>query len=372
MSHRPSCWLLLVLLLSLAALPAPGRELGQTIEGAGSSNFDWLQQPGMKLGIAFKAPKSGTITRITLQWKTTDGYGAGSYGIYNFELFADGPRHYPSRRVIGRADRVTPRAAMDGYADGAFSIPITATLTANRIYHLVITNIDPNPRRNWSSPNGLMTRVRPWEATGCRAEVYRNGSWRPYSSVHNPWNASGSNYVSGQHHPLMITWSDGSATGDPYYSAALSAGARFSGGNRAGEFIVWNYPTATIRRIGLSVRRNGRPDGPLLYRLERVGGGILASGTLATPAQVGTRAQTWVYARLPRPVALSRGASYRLWFESPGSGRSGDYYSAPVYGELRPARWIENSWGGTRSHFIRSTGSGWSSMTYADLSFSLQ
>jgi hypothetical protein len=358
-----------------APTPGPvygsGNELGQTIEGAGSSNFAWLKYPGRKLGIAFQAPKSGGIKQITLQWKSSSGYGAGNYGAYNFELHANGSGNYPSGSVIGRASGIKPRTAMGGYADGAFSFPITASLTAGRIYHLVVTNVDPNPGANWSSPNGLMSRVQAWNGTGNRAAVYKNGAWKPWSSKDNPWNTAGSNYVNGQHIPAMLTWSDGSITGDPYYSAALSSGARFAGSSRAGQYIVWNGPDTTVRRIGLSVKRSGSPGGALLYHLEKVGGSKLATGTLATAAQVGMRSQSWVYATLSQPATLTRGASYRLWFESPTSG-SGYYFTAPVYGENRPASWLEAGWGGTASHFIRGSGSGWSSMKTADLSFSLQ
>jgi len=356
--------------------PAPepsydtGDRLGQTIEGAGSANFAWLKYPGRKLGIAFKAPKSGSLRQITLQWKSSGGYGAGNYGTYNFELQTNGARNYPSGSAIGRASGVKPRGAMGGYADGAFSFPINASLNAGQIYHLVVTNTDPNPGSNWSSPNGLMTRVQPWDGAGSRAAVYENGSWQPWSSQDNPWNTAGSNYVNGQHIPVMFTWSDGSATDDPYYSASISSGARLSGSSRAGQYIEWSGPSTTIRRIGLSVKRSGSP-GALLYHLEKVGGGDLATGALATAAQVDARAQTWVYATLSRPVTLSSGQAYRLWFEAPGGG-SGYYFTAPVYGENRPANWLETGWGGTRSHFIRGSGSSWSAMNSADLSFSLQ
>ena len=351
--------------------PPTSGEKGQIIEGAGSANFAWLKYAGYKMDIAFQSPKSGTITQITLQWKKSSGYGAGNYGTFNFELQTNGSGNYPSGTAIAHTYNVNPITAMDGYSDGAFHFPISATLTAGQIYHLVITNVDSNPGTNWSSPNGLMTRVQPWDGTGNRVAYYSSGSWKPWSSQDNPWNTSGGNNVNGEHSPTMLTWSDGTNTGDPYYSAALSAGARFYGSSRAGEYILWNQPTTTIGKIGVSVKRVGTPSGALIYHLEKVGSGDLATGAIATASQVGT-VQTWVYATLPSAVTLTQGQAYRLWFESPSSSSSSYYGSAPVYGESRPATWIANTWGGPQSYYVSGSGSLSSSMTTADLSFSLQ
>ncbi|MHB0939742.1 MAG: FlgD immunoglobulin-like domain containing protein, partial [Armatimonadota bacterium] len=352
--------------------PVPVTELGQIVEGAGSSNFDWLRIAGYKLGIAFQAPKDGTITQVTLQWKSGSGYGAGSEGVFSFELHTDGPGHFPSGTVIARADNVIPSMAMDGYVDGAFYFPISATLTAGQRYHLVITNTDPDPSLNWSSPNGLMTRVLPWDGTGNRAAVYINGQWHPFSSKWNPWNTTGSNFVNGQHVPTMLTWSDGTNTGDPYYTSRIAAGAYFYGNATAGEYIDWREASVTIHRIGISVRRFGIPAGDLIYHLEQVGVGELATGTIATPDTVET-VQQWCYAELPTAVTLEQGQIYRLWFESPGSeNNSNCYFTSPVYGELRPSAWLECGWGGTHCYYIYGSNSPTMGLTTADLSFSLQ
>ncbi|MHB0937780.1 MAG: hypothetical protein ACYC6A_15430 [Armatimonadota bacterium] len=354
--------------------PAENTEKGQTVEGAGSSNWDWTKHAGYRMGISFEAPKSGTLTEVTLQWKKSTGYGAGTYGKYNFELHTDGAGHLPSGTVIARAENVDPVAAMDGYIDGAFHVDLGAALAVGEIYHIVIYNVDPNPGTNWSSPNGLMTRVLPWDGTGNRTCYYSNGSWKPYGSRNDPWNTTGSNNVNGQYTATMLTWSDGTRTGAPYYSARLSQGAYFYGGNRAGQSIAWDNPDTTVSRIGLSVKRRGTPGGPLIYHLEQVGTGDLATGILlADGSALNTSYQSWAYAALPAPVTLRQGSSYRLWFESPGSSNSSNcYYTAPVYGESRPSAWNALSWGGTRSCYIYGSGNLSSSMSTADLSFSLQ
>jgi flagellar hook assembly protein FlgD len=357
-------------------IPAGG-ELGQIVEGAGAANFQGLRYAGDKFGVAFVAIKSGTLREITMQWKKSSGYGAGTYGIMNFELHTNGSNNYASGTVVGRATGIRPSQAMDGALDGALHFPITATLVAGQVYHLVISNSDPSPGTNWSSPNTMNTRVLPWDGgrtKGPRGAWYSGGTWRPWTPTRNPFNTTGSAYANGSHPPMMFTWTDGTNTGDPYYLALVRSNdvAAFFGSSKAGQLIVWDKPTVTIKRIGLSVGKNGAPAGALLYHFEQVGKGDLAAGTLATAGQVPSLA-AWVYATLSQPVTLVQGQTYRLWFESPGSASasSGYFQEVPV-GERNPAAWIECSWGGAKSHYQRNTGGSWTSWTNADMTFSLQ
>jgi hypothetical protein len=375
--RRKLWWLVIPLLPILFVLTqarnhaAAGVELGQTVEGAGSANFAWLRYPGMQCGVAFRAPRTGTVTEITLPWKSKGGYGAGTFGVFDFELRMDGPEHFPAATAIGSARRVTPREATGGTLDGALRFPIIARLQEGEIYHLIVTNVDPDPRQNWSSPNTLMTRVTPWDGTGCRVSFYADGAWRPWSSKDNPFNKRKVNDVSGARCPLMLRWADGAVTGDPYYSAAQRQGAYFFGKRHAGQSIAWKGPSTTVSRIGLSVWKRGAP-GELVYHLEREDGSKLATGILPGAKEIGDIAG-WVYADLPAPVELKKGITYRLWFESPDSpDEENCYFQYVPYGDNRPAEWLEGGWGGTASHYIYNDGAGWKGEKTMDLTFSLR
>ena len=365
---------LLVLLLPRAPMQAKDGEkveLGQTVEGAGSANFAWLRFPGMQFAVAFRAPKTGTLTEITLQWKTKGGYGSGTLGSYLFELRENGEENFPAAKVIAATPDILPQQAMNGYPDGAFRFPIAAELQEGEIYHLVIGNTDPDPKQNWSSPNTLMTRVGPWEGGDFRAAFNPDGAWRPWSSQKNPFNAKKVNEVNGARCPLMLRWQDGTITGDPYYSAAIQRGAYFYGTQRAGQLIVWDRPTATISRIGISVWKRGAP-GDLLYHVEEVSGGALATGVIATAADGGDIA-AWIYKELPAPIELRQGKTYRLWFNSPASPDADNcFFQCVPYGEKRPAEWLQGGWGGTASHYIYGDGATWTGQEHADLTFSLR
>jgi len=352
---------------------AAERELGQTVEGCGSANYNWLQYPGRKFDIAFRSPKTGTVTQITLQWKRSGAYGAGTYGRFTFELQSNAADDFPSGNVIASAPDVDPVTAMDGWNDGALHFDISADLVKDQVYHLVITNSDPNPAANWSSPNTLMTRVQPWDGAGNRGAAFVDGKWTPWSSrdIAQIFNPARSNSVSGSRSPTMLNWTDGAITGDPYYSAAIEQGAYFYGSNKIGEFIYWDGPNATLGRIGISVGKRGNP-GTLDYHLEKIGEGEIAAGLIATANQTAAM-PAWVYATLPPGVTLEMGESYRLWFESPSStDRNNCFFQYVPYGENRPPEWLEGGWGGTASYYTYFEAGAWKGWPAADLSFSLQ
>jgi flagellar hook assembly protein FlgD len=358
--------------------PTTGAEKGQLIEGVASGNFELTRYANVKFGIAFQSPRTGTVTQITLQWKkTTPYYGSGTFGIYTFEIHTNGADNYPSGNVIARATGIRPSQQMDGYVDGALHFSISANLTAGQKYHLVLYNTDTNPSANWSSPNSVMTRVVPWDATSNRGEQFDSpwgiaGKWAPYAAIpENPWATKFTD--NGSHFPTMLTWSDGVNTGDPYYGALQVGefGVGISGAKKMGQLMVWKGATTTVSRIGIPVAKSGTVSGNLMYHFEKVGSGDMASGVFATPSQVSGRPQSWIYVTLPQPVTLQTGSTYRLWFESPNTS-GGYYYQNPVYGETRPMSWIEAGWGGSASYYQYSSGSSWSGWNGSDMSFSLQ
>lgn len=359
-------------LVSQAMAQLPESDLGQIIEGCGSANFDSVQYAGVKLGVAFRAPKTGTVSSVTIQWKKSGLYGLGNFGRYTFELRGNSASNFPSDSILANATDVNPSTAMSDM-DGALQVNLSTSLSQDQIYHLVIYNTDANPAQNWSSPNSLMTRVVPWDGTGNRGAIFIQGQWKPWTShdtaqIFNPGRLR---FVNGSHVPFMLTWTDGSRSGDPYYSAAVSQGAFLYGSNKAGEFIQWDRASTAIKKIGVSVGKLGNP-GTLIYHLEQIGGNELASGSLANAGQIGVT-PTWVYATLPASVTFEQGQSYRLWFESPTSAnKSNCYFQYVPYGESSPAEWIECGWGGTASSYTVSTGGAWTAYPTRDLSFSLQ
>ncbi len=362
--------------------PTSAVEKGQLVEGVASGNFELTRYGNVKFGVAFMAPRTGTINHITMEWKTrpTPNYGAGTNGIYTFQIQTNGSDNYPSGTVIGQTTGITPSDHMNGAQNGPMDFAITASLVAGQKYHLVLFNTDPSPSVNWSSPNSVITRVVPWDATGNRGEQYDSpwgiaGAWAPYAAIpENPWATKFTD--NGSHFPTMLTWSDGVNTGDPYYGALVpvveSMAATIYGSRQYGQLIAWTQPTTTVARIGIPVKKMGSPSGNLIYHFSTSSGTDLDTGVLATAAQVSTP-QSWFYVTLPKTVTLTQGQSYRLWVEAPSGTDANDYYCQTVpYGETNPMTWVQSGWGGSASYYQWNTGSGWTGWIGADMSFSMQ
>ncbi|MHB9026624.1 MAG: hypothetical protein ACYC7E_21030 [Armatimonadota bacterium] len=320
--------------------------VGQLLTGAGSTNYSKLTTATTRLGVGFTSPKTGTLTGITLQWKTSEGYGAGNDGIFTFTLRENGPDNYATGPVIATAADIVPATAMDGREDGILHFPITATLTAGRIYHLVIQNSADQPELNWSSPNMLMTRLIPWDGAGNRVAQYENGVWTPWTSVDNLFNTTGTNEVNGSYCPLLLSWTDGANTGDPYYTTSPRY---ITGDQTVGQRLQWIYPTSAVRRIGFYVWKAGAP-GELRYTLEDADTNtVLAGGHLAQPEDIGP-VGSWVYATLPAPVTLVKERTYYLYMTSPDSPDTDNcYFTYLLYSDSTFPVWMDNTWGGTES-----------------------
>jgi flagellar hook assembly protein FlgD len=387
--------------------PAPptviNNELGNTIEGVFSANFDWFKMDD-KFGITFTPEKSGQLGGINVQWKSGSSYGYNApgtpsphtvtsakneHGVYRFEIQESGADGYPSGTVLTSTENIYPEDALALASGRVISSPNTeqctcdgslqvnfankAALTAGKVYHVVITNTAANKSTNYSSVNTLASRILTGTSIGGnnRGEYWNRSIWQPWTTTDadNFFQPSTrSNNLDGSHVPVLLRWADGTFSGDPYYSAASqSRHPALYGSNSMGEKIVWAGTGTVINKIGLPVYREGAasPAGDLLYHIDLPNGATL-TGTIAKASDV-TAAPKWFYADIT-PFSLENGKTYKLWFNSPGSTSNGYYSQTPPYGQGTPGVWLEKGWGGTASRATVNAAE------YADmdLSFSLQ
>lgn len=377
-------------------------ELGNTIEGAFSANFDWFKY-GNKFGITFTPDKSGKLGGVNIQWKSGSSYGYNApgtpsphtvasakreHGIYRVEIQESGSNGYPAGTILTATDNIYPEDAMalakgrvvtnpeteQCTCDGSFQVNFAnqPTLEAGKTYHVVITNTASNPSTNYSSANTLASRIIEGATVGGnnRGEYWNGSIWQPWTTKDsgNYFQTIFNNNLDGSHVPVLLRWVDGSFSGDPYYSAgSQSRHPTLYGTNNMGEKIVWNGDNATIVKIGVPISRSGAnaPAGDLLYHIDLPNGTSL-SGTMAKGSDMGSMPK-WVYADVT-PFVLETGRTYKIWFNSPNSN-STDYYAQHIpYGQNVPSVWQEQGWGGTTSRaFVNNI-----EYSDMDLSFSLQ
>ncbi|MHB9131111.1 MAG: hypothetical protein ACYDBB_08485 [Armatimonadota bacterium] len=315
------------------------REFGNTFQGFGSANWSWGRYPAHRFAISFHARQSKTLECMWICWKTAGGYGAGTLGVWNFELQTDAtPGHTPSGKILSKLTRVT--RPPEGYFQ--LDLPPVA-VRAGEIYHLVMYNIDPEPGKNWSSPNTIMSVVGdPWQGEGVMS--FDGATWSPWGSQANPLTPG-----KGSRAAYLIKYTDGTYEGMPYYSATERRVYRQM---QEGEEFLWQQPTVRIATLGIPVYRIGKPTGALNYTIEEVGGATLATGELAAPDQVTTIPQ-WRWVSLPVAITLEKGKSYRLSLGASKASGEGNCYAIVVpYATEQIPGWHELTWGGRQARHM--------------------
>jgi hypothetical protein len=332
--------------------------IGNTFVGFGSANWSWARYKGYKFAISFTAQQDKTLDKMWVCWKTANGYGSGTYGLWTFELQQDNPNgHIPSGKVISSVRRM--RNPPDGY--WKIDLP-NVRLQAGTIYHLVTYNIDIRCTKNWSSPNTVMSIADdPWCGNGVMS--FDGNTWIPWGSQDNPVNPK-----TGSRAAYLIQYTDGSCEGMPYYSATVR---KIYGGNYEGQVLPWTGDDQQIDHFGSVVFCIGTPAGALEYVIEEVDGAEIASGVLAQPAEV-TAIPAWKTVALAEPVLLCRGITYRAYLRATECNSDGCYATCLPYTSEQVPGWPELSWGGTASYSIYYANGAWHTPPVpADLTFKM-
>ncbi|HEY3376572.1 MAG TPA: baseplate J/gp47 family protein [Armatimonadota bacterium] len=358
-------------------------ELGQTFEGLGRANLNWLNNNTTTAALAFKADRTALLDSIATAFRYTDeegseyGGGAGHTGAYEIKLVTAGTNNLPSSNVLATITGYVPETYMvsdDAPMTVTFGSPVS--LTEGQLYFLTIRNTSASPATNWASPNTIMTRVVPWAdwvatGSGQRVCVNTGSGWAPWVSQWDKW-GDGTNNGNGAYMPALFSWHDGTKSGHTYWSTAMTSPVLIYGTQYAGEQFVWGDGALALDKIGISLVRHGAPGG-LTYHLEEVGGTELATGALDLSELLNSETAEWSYATLPDPVNMADGTAYRLWFAAT-TGDASNYYEANVpYGFSGNADFLAHMWHGvTANAQTKNGGAAWADYSPdADLSFSL-
>lgn len=264
------------------------------------------------LAFRFRATWTGSVVAVrsyvikNVNGRT--GYSSGDGGIMRVTLRPDSGSkpHVPARRQLATA---TFRPADQGFFPLVrFDKP--ARVVAGRRYHVVFSNIDSEPDRNYVSINALYSASR----------LGRGPAVPPGLAV-------------------LERDSDGHGTGrwmrrrsdpDEYYLPILGiVGGRPGQRDGLGYMEVWDpkpigaeamvrqvlrTPAGRSMRVDsvwLRVRRLPEARTPLVLRLERPDGQPLAAASLS-PKDVPRSDAGWVRARFSAPVALAAGSDLAL------------------------------------------------------------
>jgi hypothetical protein len=268
------------------------------------------------LAFRFRAGWTGTVRavrfHVVFNNDGRDGYSGGTHGVLRVALAPDrgGRRHTPARRTLASAvRRPSPR---DGWPLVRFARP--ARVVAGRLYHVVFTNVDRHPRRNYTSVNSFVQHghgeAMPRVPDGLAALLgtTRDGGttpsrWRPRAILRHD------RYV-----PILEVVGDrpDQRIGVGYMEAWVSRPKPIGGA--AGVRQLFRTTTSgptEVTGAWLRVRRLGPTSAPLELRLETAEGKALASARVAAD-RIPRAALKWVHVRFRPPARLAPGALVAL------------------------------------------------------------
>lgn len=258
------------------------------------------------VAMRFRAGHTGRLQSIRpyVKWdRSRPGYSAGTGGRLRFTVQTDdgSAQHLPSGDVLGSATFQHPvgRSYFPRLA-----LQPRPRLDAGELYHVVVANTAPRPRRNFASINALWLRRGSQPVLdGDWAFHYRDARWRQRPD-HTPI--------------LALTYADGTADGVGYMEV-WSENAKRIAGPRAVR-VVFRVRDRAVEAAQVSVRA-ARVSGrrAMLVQL-RSGGESLAVARVPAARFDGDRA-TWVSASFDDAVTLTSRVRYALVLRATGRTR---------------------------------------------------
>ena len=168
---------------------------------------------------------------------THPGYGAGTGGTWTITVEEDDGTGLPSGRVVGGATEVHP-------PDDFPLVPLSASVTPGRLYHLVYRNTDPDPTANYSSVDDLFLRT----PTSPRQPTLPDSDWATLvKSGSGPWaERPGFSPI------IEVAYADGTRQGLGYMEVWVRSPQQVSGQRMARELFA---SPVTARGVTLRVVR---------------------------------------------------------------------------------------------------------------------
>jgi hypothetical protein len=261
---------------------------------------------GTVLAFRFRAGWTGEVRAVRVyvirNSNGRTGYSGGTGGTLRITLAPDsgGGRHVPARRSLAAATLDPP--VRGGWPLVRFPRP--ARVVAGRLYHVVFTNLDPAPRRNYVSINALVSHRQREPTPGLPDGLAVLLSGSPDGGrTPGAWQ-SRSQRPGDRYTPILdvVGGREGENLGVGYMEVWVNNPKPIGGNAKVRQLIS---PTADTAVTGawLRVRRRDDTTAPLELRLERADGGVLVAGSV--PARrVRSDAPGWVRVRFPHAVPL--------------------------------------------------------------------
>ena len=279
--------------------------------------------------IRFRAQRTSTLTsfRPYIIWSyTKPGYHGGNGGTLQFDLRTDDStsNHRPSNTIIATAIHANP---LDKGGFPLITFPNPPTLTQGQLYHLTVTNIDPNPSINYVS----MDHTYVDSPTSPMQPRFNDLDWAELISASN-----GPYELRTENTPILaLYYADGFTQGYGYMEVWVGAPMQITGAKSVREKIIVTGGNKNINELNIRVKRISGTD-PLTYRIIKADGSILEQGSISS-SSISSTSHSWVRSVFPSQKQLLNGQTYYLTFTSPSTSiyeaypiRQGRSYNFPA------------------------------------------
>jgi len=319
---------------SIAVLAAPAQNpgfygSGLNADDLGNQLIGWntaVDVVNRKASIRVRATHTGTLASIRPKfiWSTVKGgYGAGTGGNIVIQIQTDdgSSNHLPSGTVLASLQYNQPITMGSYFPLLTFSNP--ATLTAGQLYHVVFTNVDPDPQTNYISLDHLFM----WNACASTQPVVPNTDLALLeTNTAGAWIA----FVRGSTHSysptIQLNYGDGASQGQGYiqgFGQTATSGwvnpKPISGSKAVREKFTVSGATRTVTAIKVRANRISGSS-PLTVTVEKADGTLVGQGTVLVPlGGAGTTSanEAWVSVTFGTPLTLQAGTAYNLVLSSP-------------------------------------------------------
>jgi hypothetical protein len=297
-------------------------DLGNQVIGWNST----VDTVNRKASIRVRATHSGTLASIRPKfiWSTVKGgYGAGTGGMIVIQIQTDdgSSNHLPSGTVLASLQYNQPITIGSYFPLLTFANP--ATLTAGQLYHVVFTNVDPDPTVNYISLDHLFM----WNANASTQPLVSNTDLGLLeTNTAGAWIA----FVRGSTHSysptIQLTYGDGASQGQGYiqgFGQTSTSGwvnpKPISGAQSVRETFTVSGANRTVTSISVRVNRLSGSS-PLTVTVEKADGTLVGQGTVLVPlgaAATTSANETWVTVNFGTPLTLQAAMGYHLVLSSP-------------------------------------------------------
>jgi len=244
------------------------------------------------------------------------GYHALTGGTILIQIQSDDgtPEHQPSGQTLGSALVSHPVDDRAGFFP-LLAIKPMPGLRNGTLYHVVFSNVDPDPVHNWVCLDSLYmdygySPMQPSIADTDLATLWRQGA-------RGAWSLRRSAPTESFTPILELDYADGASQGQGYMEFWIGDAKTISGPRSVRETFTVSAGNRTVTSASVRVKQI-KGSGPLTIRLEQADGTLIEQGKVASvPPTPGFSGAAWARVPFNVPHTLAAGRSYNLVLNAP-------------------------------------------------------